>query len=84
MEGLALITRGQKSLFPHWLALHHLFCYHLYWCGDTWKEHLFYVRTSLIVVINILRAVHRHSGEVINILRAVHRHSGDKCFPQQS
>ena len=40
MEGLALITRGQKSLFPHWLALHHLFCYHLYWCGDAWKEHV--------------------------------------------
>ena len=27
MEGLALITRGQKSLFPHWAALHHLFYY---------------------------------------------------------
>ena len=39
LEGLALITRGQKSLFPHWPALHHLFCYHLYWCGDAWKEH---------------------------------------------
>ena len=40
LDGLALITRGQKSLFPHWPALHHLFCYHLYWCGDAWKEHL--------------------------------------------
>ena len=40
LDGLALITRGQKSLFPHWPALHHLFCYRLYWCGDTWKEHL--------------------------------------------
>ena len=40
MEGLTLITRGRKSLFPHWPALHHLFCYCLYWCGDTWKEHL--------------------------------------------
>ena len=40
LEGLALITGGQKSLFPHWPALHHLFCYRLYWCGDTWKEHL--------------------------------------------
>ena len=30
----------------------------------------FYVRTSLIVVRNILRVVHRHSG--------------DECFPQQS
>ena len=27
LKGLALITRGQKSLFPHWPALHHLFCY---------------------------------------------------------
>ena len=25
LEGLALITRGQKSLFPHWPALHRLF-----------------------------------------------------------
>ena len=40
LEGLALITRGQKSLFPHWPALHHLFCYHLSWCGVAWKEHL--------------------------------------------
>ena len=29
MEGLFLITQGQKSLFPHWPALHHLFCYSL-------------------------------------------------------
>ena len=27
LEGLALKTRGQKSLFPHWPALHHLFYY---------------------------------------------------------
>ena len=27
LEGVALITLGQKSLFPHWPALHHLFCY---------------------------------------------------------
>ena len=40
LEGLALRTRGQKSLFPHWPALHHLFCYCLYWGGDAWKEHL--------------------------------------------
>ena len=40
MEGLTLITRGRKSLFPHWPALHHLFCYRLYWCGDAWKERL--------------------------------------------
>ena len=30
MEGPFLITQGQKSLFPHWPALHHLFCYSLY------------------------------------------------------
>ena len=28
LEGLALITRGQKSLFPHWPAFHYLLCYH--------------------------------------------------------
>ena len=27
LEGVALITLGQKPLFPHWPALHHLFCY---------------------------------------------------------
>ena len=44
LEGLALIAQGQKSLFPHWPALHHLFCYHIYQCGDTQKGHLgFYV-----------------------------------------
>ena len=44
LEGLALIAQGQKSLFPHWLALHHLFCYHTYWSGDTQNGHLgFYV-----------------------------------------
>ena len=43
LEGLALTTRGQKSLFPHWPALHHLFCYCLYWCGDAWKEHLSFI-----------------------------------------
>ena len=26
LEGLALIARRQKSLFPRWLALYHLFC----------------------------------------------------------
>ena len=35
----------------------------LYWCGDAWKEHLFYVSISLIVVRDILRVVHRHSGD---------------------
>ena len=30
MEGPFLIMQGQKSLFPHWPALHHLFCYSLY------------------------------------------------------
>ena len=40
LEGLALMAWGQKSLFPHWLTVHHLFCYHIYWCGDTWKGHL--------------------------------------------
>ena len=40
MEGQALITRGQKPLFPHCPALHHLFCYRLYWWGDTRKEYI--------------------------------------------
>ena len=30
LEGLALMAWGQKSLFPHWLTVHHLFCYHIY------------------------------------------------------
>ena len=29
LEGLALIARGQKSLFPQCPALHHLFCCHI-------------------------------------------------------
>ena len=49
LEELALIARGQKSLFPCWPSLHHLFCYHIYWCGDTQKGHLgFYVHPFMI------------------------------------
>ena len=49
LEELALIARGQKSLFPCWPALHHLFCYHIYWCGDTQKGHLgFYICPFMI------------------------------------
>ena len=40
LEGLALVARGQKSLFPCWPILHTLFCSHIYWCGDTQKGHL--------------------------------------------
>ena len=40
LEELNLIARGQKLIFPHWPAFHHLFCYHIYWCGDTQKGHL--------------------------------------------
>ena len=40
LEGLALTGRRQKSLFSHWPALQHLFCYHVYWCGDTRKGQL--------------------------------------------
>ena len=40
---------GQKSLFPHWPALHHLFCYHLYWCGNTWKEHLSFMFVPVLL-----------------------------------
>lgn len=29
LERLALIAQGQKSLFPCWPVLHHLFCYHI-------------------------------------------------------
>ena len=35
LEGLVLVAWGQKSLFPHWPALHNFFCYHIYWHGDT-------------------------------------------------
>ena len=52
----------------------------LYWYGDAWKEHLsFMFIIGLIVVRNILRVVHRHSGDKCLV---VHRHSGDECFPQ--
>ena len=40
LEGLALVAWGQKSLYPHWPTLHHLFCYHIYWRGDTQEGHL--------------------------------------------
>ena len=40
LDGMALVTWGPKSLFPHWLTLHSPFCYHIYWCGDTQKRHL--------------------------------------------
>ena len=40
LEGLVLVAQGQKSLFPCWPTLHHLFCYHIYWCGDTQEGHL--------------------------------------------
>ena len=40
LEGLALTAQGQQSLFPSWLALHHLFCYHIYWFGCTQKGYV--------------------------------------------
>ena len=40
LEGLALVSWGQKSLFPRWPTHHSLFCHHIYWCGDTLKGHL--------------------------------------------
>ena len=40
LEGLVLVAWGQKSLFPRWPTLHHLFCYRIYWCGDTQEGHL--------------------------------------------
>ena len=49
LEELALIARGQKSLFPCWPSLHHLFCYHIYGCGDTQKGYLgLYVHPFMI------------------------------------
>ena len=42
LEGLDLVAWGQKSIFPHWPSLYHLFCYHIYWRGDTQKGHLGY------------------------------------------
>ena len=40
LEGLVLVTWGQKSLFPCRPTLHNPFCSHIYWCGDTQKRHL--------------------------------------------
>ena len=53
LDGLALITRGQKSLFPHWPALHHLYCYCLYWCGGTWKEHIGFIFIPVLLCSGI-------------------------------
>ena len=39
LEGLALVSLAQKSLFPRWLTLQSLFSYHIYWCGNTQKRH---------------------------------------------
>ena len=41
LEGLALVTWEQKSLFPCWPTLHNFFCYHIYWHGDIQKGHLY-------------------------------------------
>ena len=72
LEGLALVAGGQKSLFPRWSTLHHLFCSHVYWRADTQKGHLgccssLYNSPSLISVRTVLRNVHRHME--------------DGCFP---
>ena len=63
LEGLAIITQGKKSLFPHLPALHHLFCYLLCWCGDPQKEHTGFVCTGLTVARNRLRVMNRQSGD---------------------
>ena len=47
LEGLALVSLAQKSLFPRWLTLQSLFCYHIYWCGNTQKRHLGFSCSSL-------------------------------------
>ena len=47
LEGLDLITRGEKLLFPHWPAL--LFCYRLYWYGNPWKEHLSFMFVPVLL-----------------------------------
>ena len=55
LEGLALIARGRKSPFPRWPALHHLFCCHIAWRGDTQKGHLG-CRLSLYDPLLLLRS----------------------------
>ena len=47
LEGLVLVTWGQKSLFPCRPTLHNPFCSHIYWCGDTQKRHLWFFCSSL-------------------------------------
>ena len=49
LEGLALITQGQKSLFPHWTTLHHFFFYFLDGCGDAWKEYLSFMFVPVLL-----------------------------------
>ena len=41
----------------------------LYQCDDAWKEHLSFKFIPVLIVVR-------------NILRVVHRHSGDECFPR--
>ena len=48
LEVLALVAQGQKSLFPPWPTLYHLFYYHIYWCGDThWEASWFFLYVPL-------------------------------------
>ena len=53
LEGQSQITRGQKSLFPHWPVFHHLFCYCLYLCGDTRKEHIGFLSVLVLLCSRI-------------------------------
>ena len=70
LEGPALITLRQKSLFPHWPALHHLFCYSLYWCGNAWKEHLSFMFIQVLLWSGIYSGS-RTGTQVTNVSQGV-------------
>ena len=56
LEGLALGARGQKSLFPLWPTLHHLFCY----------TGVATLRRDILVVVRPFMTHHFYCGQKCN------------------
>ena len=63
LEGLALITPGQKSLFPHLPALTISFAISYTGVVILGRNIMVLCFTGLIVARNTLRVMHRHSGD---------------------
>ena len=56
LEGLALVARGQKSLFPHWPTPYHLFCY----------TGVATLRRDILVVVRPFMTHHFYCGQECN------------------